>query len=116
MQPPSPPTPPGVNTPKEEPSRSSLAPTQFEELFGEGAEGLLQDVLDRPDVFSGDQQDLALAILGGDKTVSAASGEDRTRLDEIARQLAFLKSPPPKAPAKIPRPAYVRTREEMEDF
>lgn len=115
MQPPNPPTPPGVSTQKEEPVRSSLAPTQFEELFGEGAEGLLEDVLDRPDAFSKDQRDLAMAILGGDKSINSADAEDRTRINEIAHNLAFLNPITPKTPVDD-RPVYVRTRAEMEDF
>ena len=107
---------PKVDSPPEEPPRSSLAPTQFEELFGEGAEGILQDVLDRPDVFDREQQELALAVLGGTKSVRGANNEDRSVLNEIARQLAYLKPPPPQAPAIIPRPSYVRTRAEMESF
>jgi hypothetical protein len=107
---------PKADPPHEEPPSSSLAPTQFEELFGEGAEPLLQDVLERPDVFTKDQQDLAMAILGGTKSVRGANNEDRSHLNEIAQQLAFLKPPAPQAPATIPRPAYVRTRAEMENF
>ena len=100
----------------EEPPRSSLAPTQFEELFGEGAEGLLLDVLDRPDAFSRDQQDLARIMLGRGSTLPA-NDDERDQIDDIARQLASLKPPPtPQAPTKTPRPAYIRTREEMEDF
>jgi len=113
IQPPSPPAPPNMNPPEERP-RSSLAPTQFEELFGEGNEGLLLDVLDRPDVFSKDQQELAMDILGGRRSMRSIEGEDRVNLDEIAHQIAFLK--PVSTDASVARPAYVHTREEMEDF
>jgi hypothetical protein len=111
-----PPAPPGIELPKETPSSVSLAPTQFEELFGEGAEGLLQDVLERPDVFTKDQRDLALSILGGDKTLRPSDGDDRELLDNIAYGLAVLKPPMSSSPAGDSRPSYVRTREEMEDF
>jgi hypothetical protein len=114
IQPPAPPTPPSMDPQEERPS-SSLAPTQFEEIFGEGAEGLLEDVLDRPDVFNKEQQDLALAILGGNKSLHSASGEDRTHIDDIAQQLAFLSPPAPKTTVDV-RPAYVHYQAEMEDF
>ena len=115
MQPPSPPAPPSVNPPEEPPS-SSLAPTQFEELFGEGAEGLLLDVLDRPDAFDEDQQDLARSILNGDEAIASLDEEGRTRLDEMGRHLAFLEPYAPPEPEEIARPAYVRNQSEMEDF
>lgn len=111
-----PPAPPGIESPKEEPSSSSLAPTQFEELFGEGAEGLLQDVLERPDVFTKDQRDLALSILGGDKSTRPSDGDDRELLDNIAYGLAVLRPPMQATPTGDIRPAYVHTREEMEDL
>ena len=116
MQPPSPPAPPGVNTQAEEPPRSSLAPTQFEEIFGEGAESLLQDVMERPDVFTKDQRRLAAEILSGEKAVRSSDGDDRELLDNIAYGLAVLKPPMSSSPAGDSRPSYVRTREEMEDF
>lgn len=112
---PKPPEPPNTDPKPEEPPRSSLAPTQFEELFGEGAEALLLDVLDRPDAFSRDQQDLARVLLGRG-SVRPADDTEREHIDAIARQLASLKPPAPQAPTEEPRPAYVRTREEMEDL
>lgn len=111
---PKPPEPPSTHPKPEEPPRSSLAPTQFEELFGEGAEALLLDVLDRPDAFSRDQQDLARVLLGRG-SVRPADDAEREHIDAIARQLASLKPPTSTTPPNT-RPAYVRTREEMEDF
>jgi len=111
-----PPAPPTIYSPVEEPSSSSLAPTQFEDLFGQGAEGLLQDVLERPDVFTKDQRDLAISILGGEKAIRSSDEDDRALLDNIAYGLAVLRPPTSPEPARDTRPAYIRTREEMEDF
>lgn len=116
MLPPAPPRPPDFNQTPEERPRSSLAPTQFEELFGEGAEGLLLDVLDRPDIFDEDQRDLALAVLNGEERIDSLNDESRQRLDEIGRHLAYLEPYVPPKEGEDARPAYIRTREEMENF
>ena len=112
-----PPKPPELGVTVEEPKRSSLPLTQFEDLFGEGAEGVLLDVLDRPDVFDKDQQDLATTILSGENAIRTLDDEERERLDGMTRTLARLKKyEPSKKKLADPRPAYVRTKEEMEDF
>lgn len=111
-----PPKPPSMSTTPEERSRSSLPPTQYEEMYGEGAEGLLLDVLDRSDEFNEDQRNLARLILSGSETISSLDAADRERLDVIGRQLAQLEPREEPIPEKPIRPAYVRTREEMENF
>ena len=115
IAPPKPPAPPGVNPPTEERPSSSLAPTQYEELFGEGMEGLLQDVLDRRRFFSKDEQNLASAILSGSSSIRSEDEDERAMLDSIARKLAYLEPPVVQEPEPV-RPAYVHTREEMETF
>lgn len=101
----------------QEPSSSSLAPTQFEELFGRGAEPLLMDALDDPDL-TAEQQELAREIAGGSKRMDELTPEDHRQLDEITLRLVHGGSrqdhvdPPPVRR----RPAYVSTREEMENF
>jgi len=86
---PTPPAPPfPVELPPEQPRvRGSLARTQFEELFGPGAEGLLQYVYDNPD-FAPDSQSLALLILAGHKKINELDAHDRTVLDRVALQIA----------------------------
>lgn len=98
-----------------------LPPTQFEQLYGRGAEGLLQDVTDGdPEDWSNEQRELALRILAGVTSIQAANNEERRVLDDIARKMA-LSSPKPKQPAdKLPkrvvRPPHIRSQEEMETF
>ena len=102
-----------------EPS-ASLPTTQFEQLFGRGAEGVLLDVLDGDkDTWSEQEQDLALRVLAGLTTIDAANNEDRSVLDEIARKIALPDQPGQKPRAILSaraRPSYVRTQEEMEHF
>lgn len=84
--PPAPPLP--VELPPEQPRvRGSLARTQFEELFGQGAEGLLQYVYDNPD-YTPEQQTLALLVTAGHKKINELDSHDRTELDRIALRLA----------------------------
>jgi hypothetical protein len=84
--PPAPPLP--VELPPEKPRVSgSLARTQFEDIFGRGAEGLLQYVHDNP-AYSPDQQTLALLVLAGHKKIEELDLHDREVLDRIALQLA----------------------------
>ena len=104
----------------EEPSRSSLPPTQFEELFG-AEPGLLADVADGPpEYWTPEQQALALKILAGESDLRPANNEDRRILDGIAEQMATLKDPRGKPPATLPTPIYrppgVHTQAEMENF
>lgn len=103
---------------REEHKRSSLAPNQFESLFGVGAEELLQDVLEGEE-WSPEQRELAIHILGGDKTIHGLTGEERSVIDGIAQQLASSRpgrrGPPAIIPAPV-RPAYVATQAEMEGW
>jgi hypothetical protein len=71
----------------------SLPPTQFEQLFGRGAEAVLQDVLDHPDSFTHDEVNLCWQILSGAKVIKKLDAEDRTLLDHIAIQLATMNKP-----------------------
>jgi hypothetical protein len=117
IQPPRPPAPPTTTPPPEEPPGSSLPITRFEELFGEGAEGLLQDVIDQdPQLWTADQRELAFRILGGDRELRSLTSEERSILDEITGHLAGPRRTVERAPATIPRPAYIRTQAEMENF
>ena len=116
---PSPPFP--VNLPGSEAPAPPLPPTQFEQLYGRGAEGLLQDVSDGdPEEWSNEQRELALRIIAGITTIDSANNEERRILDDIARKMALSKPKPPQLPAKLPvrdlRPSYVRSQEEMENF
>jgi len=103
---------------REEHKRSSLAPNQFESLFGVGAEELLQDVLEGEE-WSPEQRELALHILGGDKAIHGLTGEERNVLDGIAQQLA---SSGPRADKSTPvesapvRPSWIATQAEMEGW
>lgn len=111
-----PPAPPSVDSRPEEHPRTARPNTQYEEMFGEGAEGLLLDVLDRPDTFDEDQRDLARSILSGEEAIPTLGPEGRQRLDEIGRDLVHLDPFVPPVREDAPRPTYVRTRKEMEDF
>lgn len=103
-----------------------LPPTQFEQLYGRGAEELLQDVTDGdPEDWSNEQRELALRILSGITSISTANNEERRVLDDIARKMAFSKTPAQKAQAKLQeaqsrlrdvRPPHIRSQEEMEHF
>jgi len=109
------PRPPEVGPPPDAPA-SSLPPAQFVQLFGEGAEGLLQDVLEG-DEWTPAQRVLAMDILNGDRSISELQGEDRAVLDEISQQLAHAPAQrkEPEAP-KVVRPSWIATQNEMESF
>jgi hypothetical protein len=109
------PAPPDANTPPEEPSSSSLPPTQFEQIYGKEAEPLLMDVLDGPDEFRPEQRELALLLASGEKKLEELTGEERDILNGITHRMAYGTPPPPK-PAIMPRPAGVHTQFEMENF
>lgn len=114
MKPPTPPAPPTMLPPPEEPPSSSLPVTRFEELFGEGAWPLLQDVIDQdPQLWTTEQRELAMRILNGERV---RTSEERNILDEITGLLAGPRRAVKTKPVIIPRPAYVRTRAEMENF
>ncbi len=98
-----------------EPLGSSLAPTLLEDLYGQDAEPLLQDALDNPDL-TPEQQEMALKVLSGETKLTNANNEERSVIDEIALQMASSKPKAQEPPATIPRPGYVRTQTEMEDF
>jgi len=101
---PKPPSPPRLGfPPKDEPRRSSLPTTQWERFFGPGQEGLLQDVVDHPDLFTHDEVNLAWAILGGVKKVKALDEDDRALLDHIAQLLAEGTTAQPKVKNEPPR-------------
>lgn len=108
------PGPPTIIPPPQDATASSLAPTQFTELFGEGSEEMLQDVLDGEE-WSPAQRALATHILGGEKSIKELTGEDRAVLDDIAHQLVAPRpvAPPPPTPT---RPSWVATQGEMESF
>jgi len=108
------PGPPTIIPPPTDATASSLAPTQFTELFGEDAEGLLQDVLEG-DEWTPAQRELAIHVLGGDKKLGELTGEERGVLDEITQQLMAPKPPAPKPPAPV-RPSWIATQAEMESF
>lgn len=83
------PKPPDVLPPiKEDAPASSLAPTQFIQLFGEGAESMLQEVLDG-DEWSPEQRELAILILGGDQDIHKLAADKLDILDTITQQLAY---------------------------
>lgn len=105
---------PRADIPPEELPSSSLPLTQFEQMFGRGAEPLLGEVMD-DDRFSPEQRQLALEIAGGRK-LSALTPEDHAQLDDITQQMVTMpakKDPPPPPPRKAP---YISTRAEMENF
>lgn len=104
---------PSPHPPAPEPPSSSLAPTQFEELYGQGAEPLLLDALEDPDLTPG-QQDLAQELAYGTKQISDLSPEEREELDVVTRKLVYP-TPAPAAREAPVRPGYVSTWQEMEE-
>jgi hypothetical protein len=111
------PGPPTTTPPPEDATASSLAPTRFIQVFGEGAEGLLQDVVDGdPEDWTPDQQMLALKVLSGELDLKDLGGEERSVLDGITDLLASPRAPKPKTPATIQRPSHYSTQAEMENF
>jgi hypothetical protein len=65
----------------------------FSKLFGDGAEPLLQDVLDQPEKFNSDERDLALAILSGTKPMTGLDEGDIELLNGMAYALAGVRMP-----------------------
>ena len=97
------------------------SPVDTEQLYGRGAEGLLQDVSDGdPEEWSNEQRELALRIIAGITTIDSANNEERRVLDDIARKMALSKPKPQQPAATLPvrdvRPPHVRSQEEMETF
>lgn len=106
---------PRADASPEEPVRSSLPSTQFEQVFGPGAEPLLGEVMD-DDRFSPEQRQLAMEIAGGVRNLHELTPEDHAHLDDITLQMMTQpakKDPPPPPPRKSP---YISTRAEMENF
>ena len=111
------PRPPGVDDEPGEPKGSpSLPKTQFEELFGKGAEPSLIDAIDDED-YSVEERQLAVEILADLKHIDALSPEDRDTLDGIALRMATApaKKPARVDPPKAVRPAGVHTWQEMQE-
>lgn len=112
------PAPPDHTTPPEEP-RSSLAPTQFEQLFGRET-GLLLDVMDDDTgQFSPEERELARDIVVGDNDFSILTAGQKDMLDRIGLHLAsYGGRPAPKVepPKKLPMQQGIHTRAEMETF
>lgn len=73
--------------PPEARPRASLAPTLFEQEFGPGAELVLQDVPDHPEVYTADEINLAWQLLGGMKKIKELDGDDRNLLDRLTHRL-----------------------------
>ena len=90
--------PPPLITPQETRARVSLAPTLFEQLFGPGAEVLLQEVPDRPESYTSDEIELAWQILSGAKQIKGLQPDERDILDAITHRMAGVA--PVKQPAK----------------
>lgn len=78
---------PRHDTPPPARKRASLAPTQFEQVFGAEAETLLQDVLDHPQDFGNDEVNLAWQILGGMKKLKDLNQDERDLLDHITHRM-----------------------------
>jgi hypothetical protein len=116
-RPPAPPFP--VELPKPPEVAASLPPTQFEQLYGQGAESLLQDVVDGdPELWDQEQRELSLKILAGLTTLKTRDLEERRILDEIGHRMAFAPATKKEQPKVVidTRPPYVRSQEEMETF
>ena len=88
---------------KEEPVRSSLAPTLFEELYGPGAELILQDVPDHPESFTSDEINQAWQLLGGTKKIKGLDLDERELLDSITHRLAEGKYDKPRTKHTVER-------------
>jgi len=92
----------------EEQKRSSLQPTLFEQLYGQGAENLLQDVLDYPEVFTDEENTLAWEILGGTKKLKTLNVNERSMLDHITDRLVD-------GGYRKPKPIPIRERNPEDD-
>lgn len=111
-----------IDLPKSQDTLASLPPTQFEQIFGTGAEGLLQDVTDgAPEDWTDEQRSLALRILSGDASMRSKNNEEQRILDDIAQQMAFGQYPSKttQTPTRVVRdirPPHIRSQSEMEHF
>jgi len=94
---------PRHDTPPPARKRASLPNTQFEEAFGPEAETLLQDVLDHPTDFTGDEVNLAWQILGGLKKLKELNQEEKDLLDHITHRMLAGRYTPPAQPAPAVR-------------
>lgn len=81
---PAPPLP--IPIPEPPPTAPSLPPTQFEQTYGPGAEGLLQYVPDNP-VYTPEQHLFALLVLGGQKDITKLDEYDQDVLDDITQRM-----------------------------
>lgn len=128
---PRPPDPPSMFKPREEPKRSSLALTQFEERYGRDALQALAQLLDDPEI-TAEQQTLAIQLIEGAKTLRSLTAAERETLDALAsieletteglankRKALELKKAyaqgltPPTEPQRSPR--YISTWQEMQE-
>ena len=101
---------------QEEPKRSSLPPTQFEQLFGQEAEPLLIDVIDAPEQYSPQEQQLAWELISKEKSIGQLDTQDAQVLDSIAEQMIY-DTPASKTPtAPLPSNPGIATQAEMEYF
>lgn len=105
--------------PPQSAKRSSLAITTLEEFYGEDAIDILNLIAGDADYDSSDHL-LAEQIISGGKTLEGLDHIEREQLHEMTMQFLMgpsgrVKEKPKKDPV-IRRPAYVATREEMEDF
>ena len=71
----------------------SLAPTQFEQVFGRHGEEHLQEVLDHPDLYTHDEVNLAWELLSGAKKLKKLDDDDRALLDRITEQMSTMTKP-----------------------
>ena len=98
--------------PVDERPRSSLAPTQFEEAYGKGAEEHLQEVIDHPDQFTHEEVNLAWQILEGVRKISTLTPDEKDLLNHITRKMIERQDP---KPLVIPPTLPLRERRHEDD-
>lgn len=106
--------------PPEEPSRSSLAPTLLEEMYGPDAVNSLLDVVEEPEVlmdehgqpteqpsrYSEEQRELAWLLLSGQKDLRSLTRDEMGEVNEIARRMYWDEKPGTPTQEIRPKPAF----------
>jgi hypothetical protein len=110
------PAPPTADPPTKDAPASSLAPTQFEQLFGRET-GLLLDVVDDDtDKYGPEEKELAFRLMVGDNDFSMLGAHERELLDQITHKISQPAPNKQQLEVGVVRPSHISTQAEMENF